>query len=291
MAAASGPPSAAVRHSRACSSGSATLAQHPQHSPTQAAAASTLSWPLPPQPFPAAGRTPQPPSPCTPLQERPEWLGPKLAKVVEDINWGLDALTASPVLGVDAAGRDIVKLAAMPKTAVVHAEVSTPGNRASRQPLPWERGQQCLAARATCRVRHACCARRPGPGAPAMGCRLPECCCAPLSSALLRKEHRQTGCDLPAAGPGFCAAEEEGGHPGGDPGASGAHQAHRAARRHSRVVGPRLPARQELQPGPDGGWVPGGGGRGVGAGRGGGARVGVRCRGALPPGCQALDRG
>ncbi|KAL4444081.1 hypothetical protein ABPG75_011818 [Micractinium tetrahymenae] len=54
--------------------------------------------------------------------ERPEWLGPKLAKIVEDIKWGLDALTASPVLGVDAAGRDIVKLAAMPKTAVVHAE-------------------------------------------------------------------------------------------------------------------------------------------------------------------------
>ncbi|KAL4418989.1 hypothetical protein ABPG77_004462 [Micractinium sp. CCAP 211/92] len=54
--------------------------------------------------------------------ERPEWLGPKLAKVVEDISWGLDALTASPVLGVDATGRDIVKLAAMPKTAVVHAE-------------------------------------------------------------------------------------------------------------------------------------------------------------------------
>lgn len=62
---------------------------------------------------------------------------------------------------------------------------------------------------------------------------------------------------LPAgpAGPGLCAAQEEGRHPGGHQGAGGADQAHRAARWHPRMVGPRLSAGQELQLGPDGGWV------------------------------------
>ena len=61
----------------------------------------------------------QPPAP----QGRPEWVGTKLAKVVQLVCSFLRDVTAQQALGQDAAGRDVVRLAAMPKTAFAHTHV------------------------------------------------------------------------------------------------------------------------------------------------------------------------
>lgn len=52
-------------------------------------------------------------------------MAAKLAKVVGIICQLLHDLTCQDVVGQDEAGREVVRLAAMPKTAVVHAQVRT----------------------------------------------------------------------------------------------------------------------------------------------------------------------
>lgn len=96
-------------------------------------------------------------------------------------------------------------------------------------------------------------------GRPALGL-LPACChAAPRPRASLENITAAASDPPPAAGTGLCSAEEKGRHLWDDQGAGGAHASQRAARWHRRVVGPRLPARQELQPGADVGCVRGGG--------------------------------
>ncbi|PSC75521.1 hypothetical protein C2E20_1298 [Micractinium conductrix] len=53
---------------------------------------------------------------------RPEWLVSVLEKAMQNVLWIMDELTSSQVLGVDASGREIVRLPAMPKTAVSGAQ-------------------------------------------------------------------------------------------------------------------------------------------------------------------------
>lgn len=65
--------------------------------------------------------------PALPLQEpRPSWAAPRLNHVCDSVCRFLHDATDAPVVGKDGQGRDVVRLAAMPKTAVVHAQVRAP---------------------------------------------------------------------------------------------------------------------------------------------------------------------
>jgi hypothetical protein len=77
-------------------------------------------WP-PPSPLPPTAPVPAAP----PLQEaeRPAWAVAKVKKRAAEVSTFLGKLTSSETLGPDHAGREYVRLAAMPKTAVVHAQV------------------------------------------------------------------------------------------------------------------------------------------------------------------------
>lgn len=95
-------------------------------------------WLLPPPPpgspraatarhplFPAPRPQPVPQN----LLDRPEWVGKMLARIAGMTCDFLEAVTDQQVVGVDAAGKTVVKTAVMPRTAVVHAQV---GRRAAR---------------------------------------------------------------------------------------------------------------------------------------------------------------
>ena len=84
-------------------------------------------WPPPP---PAARRA-LPAAPLLQEAERPAWAVAKLEKRAAEVSKFLGKLTSSETLGPDQAGREYVRLAAMPKTAVVHAQVgAAAGGRA-----------------------------------------------------------------------------------------------------------------------------------------------------------------
>lgn len=73
---------------------------------------------------------------CPPLQEpRPSWAAPRLHHICDTVCHFLHEATDAPVVGKDGQGRDIVRLAAMPKTAVVHAQVRAAPARQRPSPL------------------------------------------------------------------------------------------------------------------------------------------------------------